>query len=75
MKDVLVSQKIEAETHIEVEPVVKEIIETAETHGVDLVLMACHGRSGLGRVFFGSVASGVVNNIIKPLMIIHPSDG
>jgi nucleotide-binding universal stress UspA family protein len=74
LKDALTSKKIEVETHIGVEPVVKEIIETAETYDVDLVVIASHGRSGLARVFFGSVASGVVNNIKRPLMVIHPSD-
>jgi nucleotide-binding universal stress UspA family protein len=73
VRDALTSKMIEAETHIGVEPVVKEIIETAETHDVDLVLIASHGRSGLGRVFFGSVASGVLNKIERPLMVIHPA--
>ena len=66
-------KNIKAKIHIGFEPVVREIIETAEKHGVDLVLIASHGRSGLERVFFGSVASGVLNRIERPLLVIHPS--
>jgi nucleotide-binding universal stress UspA family protein len=66
-------KNIKAEIHIGMEPVVKAIIETAEKQDVDLVLIASHGRSGLERIFFGSVASGVLNRIERPLMIIHPS--
>jgi nucleotide-binding universal stress UspA family protein len=65
-------KNIKAEIHIVIEPVVGEIIETAEKHDVDLVLIASHGRSGLERVFFGSVASGVLNRIERPLLVIRP---
>ena len=55
-------------------PVVADIINTAEKHAVDLVIIASHGRSGLGRVFFGSVAAGVLNRIEKPLMVIRSTE-
>jgi len=67
-------KKIKAEIHIGIEPVVGEIVTTAEKHDVDLVVIASHGRSGLERVFFGSVASGVLNRIERPLMVIRPSN-
>jgi nucleotide-binding universal stress UspA family protein len=74
VKGAMAEKKIGAEALIGVEPVVGEIVATAEKHDVDLVLIASHGRSGLGRVFFGSVASGVLNKIERPLMVIHPAD-
>jgi nucleotide-binding universal stress UspA family protein len=73
LKGQFTKKNIKTEIHIGIEPVVGEIIETATKHDVDLVLIASHGRSGLERVFFGSVASGVLNRIEKPLMVIHPS--
>jgi nucleotide-binding universal stress UspA family protein len=72
-KGELKKRNINVEIYIGTESVVSEIIETAENHEVDLVLIASHGRSGLERVFFGSVASGVLNRIERPLMVIHPS--
>jgi nucleotide-binding universal stress UspA family protein len=74
LKGEFAKKKIRVEIHIGIEPVVSEIVTTAEQHDVDLVLIASHGRSGIKRVFFGSVASGVLNKIERPLMVIHPAD-
>jgi nucleotide-binding universal stress UspA family protein len=65
---------IRVETRVGLEPVVAEILQTAESHSADLVIIASHGRSGLGRFFFGSVAAGVLNRIEKPLMVIRSTE-
>lgn len=51
--------------------VVDRIIATADDENVDLIAMASHGRTGLSRVFFGSVAAGVLNRIDRPLLLIR----
>lgn len=51
--------------------VVREIIDCSEREGADLVAMTSHGRSGLARVFYGSVAAGVLQVIDRPLLIIR----
>lgn len=38
----------------------EEIIEYADEHGVDLIVMGTHGRTGLDRYILGSVAEKVV---------------
>lgn len=55
-------------------PVVEEIIRTANTENVDLIAIASHGRGGLSRVFYGSVAAGVLQRIDRPLLIIRALD-
>ena len=55
-------------------PVVEAIIEAAELEGVDLICIASHGRSGLSRVFYGSVAAGVRQRIDRPLLMIRSRD-
>jgi nucleotide-binding universal stress UspA family protein len=67
-------KNIRAEVRVGLDPVVAEIVETAESRAVDLVIIASHGRSGLGRFFFGSVAAGVLNRIERPLMIIRSKE-
>jgi nucleotide-binding universal stress UspA family protein len=52
-------------------PVVRKIIEVAEREGADLIAMASHGRTGLARVFYGSVAAGVLHQVDRPLLIIR----
>ena len=50
-----------------------EIIHTAQTEAVDLIVMATHGRSGLAHVLMGSVAERVVNKAhCAVLTIRHP---
>lgn len=71
LKNKLSKRRIQVKTVIKIEPVVGSIVATANESAVDLVIIASHGRSGLGRVFFGSIAAGVLNRIEQPLMIIR----
>ena len=52
-------------------PVVEMIIYAAQHENCDIVAMASHGRGGLARVFYGSVAAGVLQRIDRPLLIIR----
>jgi predicted polyphosphate/ATP-dependent NAD kinase len=47
------------------------ILSVAKREGADLVAMSSHGRTGLARVFYGSVASGVLHNVDRPLLLIR----
>jgi nucleotide-binding universal stress UspA family protein len=40
---------------------------------VDLVVMTTHGRSGLSRMWLGSVADGVVRRSQVPVLLLRPS--
>lgn len=71
LKNKLSKRRIQVKTVVKLEPVVRSIVATASESAVDLVIIASHGRSGLGRVFFGSIAAGVLNRIEQPLMIIR----
>lgn len=62
---------IEAKTLIVLGAVVPKIIDVAEREGADLIAMASHGRTGLGRVFYGSVAAGVLHQIDRPLLLVR----
>ncbi len=55
-------------------PVVTAILAEAAEHNVDLIAMASHGRSGLARAFYGSVASGVLHQADRPLLLIRAQD-
>ncbi len=39
---------------------------------IRLIAMASHGRSGIGRVFFGSVAAKVIEEVPMPLLLFRP---
>lgn len=65
---------IEAKAQVAHGPIVEEIINTAERENVDLIAMASHGRTGLARVFYGSVAAGVLHRVDRPLLLIRSQD-
>lgn len=50
------------------------ILETAESENVSLVAISTHGRSGISRWLFGSVADRIVQNSNVPLLMIRPDD-
>ncbi len=64
-------KNIEAKKRITQGPVVKMIIDTAANEGADLIAMASHGRSGIARTFYGSVAAGVLQRVDRPLLLIR----
>jgi nucleotide-binding universal stress UspA family protein len=47
-----------------------EIVAESGRRGVDLIAMATHGRSGLGRWLFGSVAEHVVRHAPVPVLLV-----
>jgi nucleotide-binding universal stress UspA family protein len=49
-----------------------EIIRYAQAEKIDLIVMGTHGRKGLDRTLFGSVAANVVKNSPLPVMVINP---
>ena len=49
---------------------VPTILQVANTEGVDLIVMATRGRSGLGRLLYGSVAETVVRDSPRPVLTL-----
>jgi nucleotide-binding universal stress UspA family protein len=64
-------EKIESKIHVIYGPVVEGIINIAAQEDVDLIALASHGRGGLARVFYGSVAAGLLHRVDRPLLIIR----
>lgn len=52
---------------------VEEILNTAEAQKCDLIVMATHGRSGLGRVLVGSVAESLLRKAPCPVLTVKPN--
>ncbi|MFA7248619.1 MAG: universal stress protein [Dehalococcoidia bacterium] len=50
------------------------IVEEAQAHKSDVVIMSTHGRSGLRRTVLGSVADHVLRNLDNvPVLLVHPA--
>lgn len=65
---------IEAETELRVGAPATAILEFAESTGVDLMVMATHGRSGALRWIYGSVADKVLHSTRVPVLLIRVSE-
>jgi nucleotide-binding universal stress UspA family protein len=59
---------------VESGPVVRAILDVAEREHAELIAMASHGRTGLARVFYGSVAAGILQQADRPLLLIRSAD-
>jgi nucleotide-binding universal stress UspA family protein len=51
---------------------VETILEQAQKLEIDLMIMGCHGRKGLLKVFMGSVSEGVLRQSSCPVLLIPP---
>ncbi|MBU2509818.1 universal stress protein [bacterium] len=50
----------------------EEILNYAVKNDISLIIMGTHGRRGLEKVIFGSVAEQVVKTSSTPVMVINP---
>ena len=50
----------------------EEILSLAENSGADLIIMGTHGRKGIDRILFGSVAEKVVKSSSITVMTVRP---
>jgi nucleotide-binding universal stress UspA family protein len=52
-----------------------EIVRVAEERGAGLIVVSSHGRTGLGRILFGSTAESVVRHARCPVLVVKPPKG
>ncbi|MCD2205070.1 universal stress protein [Halobacterium sp. KA-6] len=62
---------INFETRLETGKPAAKIIETVEDEDIDHIVMGSRGRSGVGRVLFGSVAETVTRRAPVPVTIVR----
>jgi nucleotide-binding universal stress UspA family protein len=63
--------EIEAVAHeVYLDKVAEGICDVARDHGTDLIVMSTHGRGGLGRALFGSVADQVLRHAPAPVLLV-----
>jgi nucleotide-binding universal stress UspA family protein len=52
-------------------PAADAILQRADEFDVDLIAMTSHGRTGLRRLVFGSVAGVVLHQSTRPLLVVR----
>lgn len=70
-----VSKGMRIKTHLtDAVNVADAIEEEARRLGADVIVMGTHGRTGLGRLVMGSVATDVVNREGLPVVLVHEGE-
>jgi nucleotide-binding universal stress UspA family protein len=64
---------LHAKTAVKVGPAADVILDYARSKRADLIVMSTHGRSGLGRWAFGSIADKVLHGAICPVLLVRAS--
>jgi nucleotide-binding universal stress UspA family protein len=76
------AQQMTAEAGLEAETVLLEagsdrnesvIVAEAQQWAAEIIVIGTHGRSGISRLLFGSVAEGVVRGATMPVLLIRSS--
>jgi nucleotide-binding universal stress UspA family protein len=70
----LSKQGIPVTTVVPVLPPCDAILAEAKGHAADLIVMCSHGRSGIGRWLYGTVAEGVLMHSRLPVLLVRPAD-
>jgi nucleotide-binding universal stress UspA family protein len=70
---------IRTEVAVEFGRPAETILDFADQHGVERIVMATHGRTGLGRWVFGSIADKVLRAADRTIVLVYagrpPVDG
>lgn len=67
------AEGVEAEAHVYYDDPVHAILDAAHRHQAGLIVMSTHGRSGLGRMVYGSVADNVLRHAEAPVLLLPPT--
>ncbi|HEX6536833.1 MAG TPA: universal stress protein [Gemmatimonadaceae bacterium] len=66
--------EIGATLSVEEDPAAQAICARALAVGADLIVMTSHGRTGVSRLWIGSVADAVVRDAAVPVLLLRPRE-
>ncbi|MCL4859985.1 MAG: universal stress protein [Caldilineaceae bacterium] len=64
-------EQVDVQTAIEVGHAADRIVDYAEAHDIDLIVMSTHGRTGVQRWLMGSVAGKVIGAAPCPILLVR----
>lgn len=64
---------IDASAYMKESPVVEGILEFAEEHQIDLIVVGTHGKGAIKRALLGSVSQQILHKTRIPVLIIPPT--
>lgn len=72
VKDIADKEGVQIQTRIEDGVPYDKICEVADESDADLIIMGSHGRTGIGKVFIGSVTENVISKEkCRPVLVVR----
>ena len=66
------TQGVRTEVHVlHDSSVAAQVVSEAKRLGADVIVMGTHGRTGVGRMLMGSVATDVLRKETSPVILVH----
>ena len=75
LADKIAESGVRVDYEIQVGDPGQAIIDYTAANGIGLIAIATHGRGGLGRAFFGSVADYVLRHSSLPVLLVRSKPG
>ncbi len=75
VKDRVAGTQLTVETAVLVGDAATEVVDLARRDHTDLIALATHGRSGIRRLLYGSVAEKVMHTTGTPVLLLLPHEG
>jgi nucleotide-binding universal stress UspA family protein len=71
----VIADGVEAEWDVCQGDIAEELLRYCEQQDIELIVMSTHGRSGLGRWVYGSIADRVLRYAPVPVLLVRASEG
>ena len=71
LKNTLLGPEANVQLHVRIGHPAKEILQAAEDEKVEAIFIATHGRTGLSKIMFGSVAQRIIRKAKCPVLSIR----
>jgi len=73
IEESLKSRNIDVTSAVLSGKVADSLIDYAANNDIDLIIMGTHGRSGVSRWIWGSIADKVLHSSTVPVLLVHPA--
>ncbi len=70
VRELAAGEDVKVQTTIEEGIPFEVICEAARSSGADIIVMGSHGRTGIGKVFIGSVTERVISRAHCPVLVV-----
>jgi nucleotide-binding universal stress UspA family protein len=71
----VIADGVEAEWDVCQGDIAEELLRYCQQQDIELIVMSTHGRSGLGRWVYGSIADRILRYATVPVLLVRASEG